>query len=305
MALRAYSTGGARQFSSLVVDSTHVVYLEGVIVLETDFQFSQGSLQDYVDCPRRFQLRYVEQVAWPAPEAEPALENERHMRLGTAFHRLVHQHRLGIPAELLARTIDDEDLQRWWASYLQHGPTGLPSPADPEVTLSAPLSGYRLLAKLDLLAIDPGRQALVVDWKTLRRRPHRQELAASLQTRVYLYLLMRAGAQWNGGQPFLPEQVEMLYWFANYPHEPERLVYTAARYQADHEYLSTLIQEIAALSDDEFPLTADLRFCRYCPYRSLCQRGVVAGPLEEFEQESAALGRDISLDLEQIAEVEY
>jgi len=54
--------------------------------------FTQASLQDYADCPRRFQLRYVERVAWPALEADSALENERHMQQGIAFHRLAHQH---------------------------------------------------------------------------------------------------------------------------------------------------------------------------------------------------------------------
>ena len=42
--------------------------------LPADFHFSQGSLQDYVDCPRRFQLRYMMKLAWPAVEAEPAVE---------------------------------------------------------------------------------------------------------------------------------------------------------------------------------------------------------------------------------------
>ncbi|MCP4541151.1 MAG: PD-(D/E)XK nuclease family protein, partial [Chloroflexi bacterium] len=66
------------------------------MTLPADFQFSQASLQDYVDCPRRFQLRYVLRVAWPAPEAEPVLENERYLQQGAAFHRLVHQHALGL-----------------------------------------------------------------------------------------------------------------------------------------------------------------------------------------------------------------
>ena len=40
--------------------------------LPDDFHFSQGSLQDYVDCQRRFQLRYLMKLAWPAVDAEPA-----------------------------------------------------------------------------------------------------------------------------------------------------------------------------------------------------------------------------------------
>ena len=57
--------------------------------LPPTFTFSQSSLQDYFDCPRRFQLRYIEQVAWPAVETEPMLENERRQQAGLHFHRLV------------------------------------------------------------------------------------------------------------------------------------------------------------------------------------------------------------------------
>ena len=61
------------------------------MTLPADFQFSQGSLQDYADCPRRFQLGYILRLAWPAVEAEPVLESERRQLQGQAFHlSLIH-----------------------------------------------------------------------------------------------------------------------------------------------------------------------------------------------------------------------
>ena len=65
--------------------------------LPEDFQFSQRSLQDYTDCQRRFQLRYLEQLAWPAVESEPLSDHERQMQAGAAFHRLVQRFLVGIP----------------------------------------------------------------------------------------------------------------------------------------------------------------------------------------------------------------
>jgi len=177
------------------------------MTLPTDFQFSQGSLQDYVDCPRRFQLRYLLRLAWPAVKAEPALENERHLQQGAAFHRLIHQHLLGIAPERLSSTVTDADLRRWWRNYLEHGARDLPATRHPEVVLSAPMGGYRLIAKYDLIAVDAGRRGVIVDWKTSRRRPRRRWLAERLQTKVYPYLLVRAGSHLNAGQPFEPEQV--------------------------------------------------------------------------------------------------
>jgi hypothetical protein len=249
------------------------------MTLPTDFQFSQGSLQDYVDCPRRFQLRYIQRLAWPAVEAEPPLENERHLQQGAAFHRLVHQHVLGLSPERLSSTITDEDLSRWWHNYLESGLTDLPTSHYPEVVLSTPVNGHRLVAKYDLIAIDPvlsgacpersrrvegsGQRvdfgelsrAVIVDWKTSRKRPQRKWLAERLQTRVYPYLLVRAGSHLKEGQPFQPEQVEMVYWFANFPDDPERFPYDAAQYDADGAYLASLIDEIKSLGDEDFTLT--------------------------------------------------
>ena len=281
------------------------------MTLPTDFQFSQGSLQDYVDCPRRFQLRYIQRLAWPAVEAEPALENERHLQQGAAFHRLVHQHVLGLSPERLSSTMTanfDEDLSRWWHNYLESAPADLAASLYPEVVLSAPVSGHRLVAKYDLIALmgEGLRPSLILEWKTSRKRPRRKWLAERLQTRVYPYLLVRAGSHLNEGRPFRPEQVEMVYWFANFPEDPERFPYDAAQYKEDGAYLASLIEEIKGLGDEDFPLTAQERRCRYCPYRSLCQRGTRAGAFEEAKDEPG-WGDDfeIALDFEQIAEIEY
>ncbi len=275
------------------------------MILPNDFQFSQASLQDYVDCPRRFQLRYVQRVSWPAPEADPSLDNEHHLRQGAAFHRLVHQHALGLPPERLSSALSG-DLRDWWRNYLQDGPPNLPDDRYPEVLLSAPAGDYRLLAKYDLVAIDPVQRAIIVDWKTSHKRTPHKWLAQRLQTRVYPYLLVRAGAHLNAGQSLAPEQVEMVYWFANFPTMPERFTYDVAQFKKDEVDLTTLIDEIAGRDDAVWPLAPPGRRCNYCAYRSLCQRGVRAGSLDEIEETPEPDDDfDIAIDFEQIAEIEY
>src|SRR5512140_2479670 len=74
--------------------------------LPASFNFSQSCLQDYSDCPRRFQLRYIEKLAWPAIEVEPILESERRQQAGQQFHRMVQQHLIGLPMEKLNRLPD-------------------------------------------------------------------------------------------------------------------------------------------------------------------------------------------------------
>ena len=93
---------------------------------------SQSSLQDYNDCPRRFELRYLQHLAYPAIETEPALENEKHQREGENFHRLVQQYFIGIPEKQLAKTTKHgqsnlasqaNSRKKPKMDFLQHSPT--------------------------------------------------------------------------------------------------------------------------------------------------------------------------------------
>ncbi len=276
------------------------------MALPHDFQFSQGSLQDYLDCPLRFYLRHVRRLAWPAVVAEPALEHERHLLQGSEFHHLVHQHEVGIPVEQLSAVISDANLRRWWLNYLETGPGDIPEVHYSEIVLSAPAAGHRLVAKYDLLAVDPGKRAVILDWKTYRRRPGRRRLEERVQTRVYSYVLVQAGSDLNEGRPIEPARAEMVYWFADFPNDPERFRYDEHRYAEDEIYLSSLIEEIEARAEDQFDRTADQERCRLCRYRSLCQRGVRAGDFREAEEEREAEQElEIFLDFDQTAEIEY
>jgi CRISPR/Cas system-associated exonuclease Cas4 (RecB family) len=274
--------------------------------LPADFQFSQSSLQDYVDCPRLFYLRYVRGLSWPAIEAEPALDHEQHLEKGAEFHQLIHQYELGVDPEKLSAAIGDYDLRRWWMSFLEKGPKDLPDLHHPEIVLSGAVEAHRVIAKYDLLAVEPGERGVIVDWKTYHRRPSRPWLEGRLQTRVYPYLLVRAGSHLNGGLPFEPARVEMVYWFTNFPEQPEQFGYDPEGYKADDDYLRHLVTEIKGLSDADFQATEDNRPCRFCRYRSLCRRGAQAGDFLEAEEEwDMEEETGISLDYEQVAEIEY
>ncbi|MBV6451702.1 MAG: hypothetical protein MHPDNHAH_02449 [Anaerolineales bacterium] len=273
---------------------------------------SQSSLQDYVDCARRFQLRYVDRLAYPAIESEPALENEQHQREGEFFHRLAQQYLIGIPSEQVSRLANTPNLQRWWENFSNAKDLlGLENLAGlyPEATLSAPLGNFRLLAKYDLIAIKENK-AVIYDWKTYRKRPRNEWLAARMQTRVYRALLVHAGAHLNGGTPFEPEQIEMVYWFAEYPNDPARLAYTSTQYKRDWDLLLKLADEIhnalrqAQDNASSYPLTDDATRCLYCPYRSYCERGVRAGDADQAELETEA-EELFDVNFEQIGEIAF
>ena len=265
---------------------------------------SQSSLHDYVDCARRFQLRYIDRLAYPAVESEPALENEKHLREGELFHRLVQQFLIGVHAGQVGRLANTDNLNRWWENFLHS--KNLPVFEDltglhPEATLSAPLGNFRLLAKYDLIAVHEDK-AFIYDWKTYRKRPRNEWLSARMQTRVYRTLLAHAGAHLNGGQSIQPEQVEMIYWFSEFQDDPARFTYTSAQFKRDWDLLTKLADEIQTASS--FPLTEDRTKCLYCPYRSYCERGVRAGDVDQAEAEMEA-DELFDISFEQIGEIAF
>ncbi len=270
-------------------------------MLPTPFTFSQSSLQDYSDCPRRFRLRYIEQLSWPAIESEPVVEFERRQQEGQLFHHLVQQHVLGLPADKLARLASSDSLRRWWRNYLSAdlGIHGYAQHA--EIALAAPFGEYRLVAKYDLVAIQNGK-GIIFDWKTFAHRPRPETLSARWQTHVYPALLVKAGSHLNNDETFDPNNVSMMYWLAEYPSEPVTFNYDVGLFKRDTSAIERLVEEISSTRD--FPLTDDERMCRFCVYRSHCDRGVAAANWSELEDDSAEPAA-FDVNFEQIGEIEF
>ena len=170
-----------------------------------------------------------------------------------------------------------------------------------EITLSAPLGKFRLIAKYDLIAAG-GNKFFIYDWKTYRKRPKTEWLAVRWQTRVYRALLARAGAHLNNGKPIEPEQIEMLYWFSEFPNDPARFTYQSDQYKRDWDALTRFAEEI--LSASTYPKTDDTTRCLYCPYRSYCNRGSRAGDALDAELETEA-EELFDINFEQIGEIEF
>ena len=278
------------------------------MALPADFSFNQSSLQDYLDCQRRFELRYLLRLSWPAVEIEPAMENERFIRRGSIFHRLVHQHQIGIPEARLAPYANEPELSQWWQAYLKQGSTLLEGCTTkyPETMLTTELAGQILVAKFDLLCLQEDGNLRIIDWKTSHYSPQRRRLAERMQTHIYPFVLVRAGTHLLGRE-IQPEQVQMIYWYTSQPDRPVIFPYDQAQYDRDEQLLSNLISSISQQARGEFPLTSHEERCRLCTYRSLCQRGVQAGAIEDMtgDLEDAATNLLDELDFDQIGEIEY
>jgi CRISPR/Cas system-associated exonuclease Cas4 (RecB family) len=283
------------------------------MTLPEGFLFSQSNLQDYADCQRRFQLRYLLHQAWPAVEAEPYLENERRIDQGARFHKIVRQFLIGLPEDQIKRSIThDEIMNSWWNNFIKAYREGnltlLKDKANQhleEMTLSVPVGEFRLIAKYDLLIFQPDGRVVIFDWKTSQNHPKRRWLAERMQTHVYPFVLVGA-AQSLLEVEIDPKYIEMVYWFANQPDQLERFAYDDNSYREDGRLLSNLISTIAQKTEPVFPLTPDIKRCLYCTYRSLCNRGVTAGDLQHLEGEPEVdLDEEITIDFDQIGEIEF
>ena len=266
-------------------------------VLPAGFRFSQSNLIDYGECKRRFLLRYVKDIDWPAPVTSAADEYEAAIERGQRFHHLVHQDALGLDVSDTVEGSEDAQLKHWWRNY-QHRPPALPAGQTFSVIeVSVPLGDCRLVAKFDRLIFAEDGHVFIVDWKTGNRRPDQNELRASWQTVVYRYVAVEGGSRLSDGGPIVPEQLSLIYWHAEYPDLLQPIGYSQAEHTEARQRLESIVAEIVALrTEADFAKTDDWSLCRRCEFRSYCGRGRVAG--EEWEV------REERLDWEMVPEAQ-
>jgi hypothetical protein len=93
----------------------------------------------------------------------------------------------------------------------------------------------------------------------------------------------------------------MIYWYPSMPDAPVRFPYSQKQYQSDETYLQSLLETLLRLNESEFVKTNDEQRCKFCIYRSLCDRGIAAGQLSESEKTSSLDNDDtFEIDFDQI-----
>jgi hypothetical protein len=71
-------------------------------------------------------------------------------------------------------------------------------------------------------------------------------------------------------------------------------------------FIQGLVIEIKDKDASDFHLTDEIKRCSYCNYRSLCNRGVTAGNLNEIEDDEQTVGTDLTeFNFENLQEIAY
>ena len=271
------------------------------------FDYSQNKLHDYLECPRRYELRYLLQRIWPAVHSEPVLVLEEQINNGKTFHLMAQQFFSGIQQDAINLQSENEKISTWWKAFLSFAEDYKQLQSQPEVLISSKINHSRFVGVFDLLIYSPNGKMTIIDWKTNYLKPSRKNLEEHIQTRLYPLLLTSGGKQWNNGQNIQPDQIEMIYWFANYPNEPESFLYSEQRYQEDLFYIQDLVEQIEKTKPGEFLLTENRNRCKFCNYRSLCGRGTTPGSMTELEDlDLEYLYEEIEeIDMNQIRDIAF
>lgn len=260
-------------------------------------QLSQSGLAAFTRCPRRFYLRFVRRLEWPAPLTGSEQEWERSLLRGEELHLFIQQAALGIDVQNLVGALGDSQLASWWQNFVEFPPHQPLGESHTELELMVPIGGqpaagpHQLIARFDRLIVssgDDGAQIHIVDWKTGTPRDS-SSLERSWQTIVYRYIAVEASSRLVAdGSQVPPNRVSFTYWQAEAPEAPVILSYDDSAHTAAGKQIAAAVERIEQrlldpLGEDAFERTTDVDACRHCPYRSYCERGRQASPGVDVE----------------------
>lgn len=253
--------------------------------LDKNFVFSANSLQDFSDCPRRFELKYLLKQRWPAVISQPVQAVEEKIARGSQFHRLARQYLEGIAAEILMVTIADKVIQEWFERFIRFIKSLQQESFFSENALVSTIEDFRVVAIFDFIAHIADGQILIADWKTTESEPKRKYLKDKIQTLLYPVVALDTAAKIFPFESRLePGDVSLLYWFPAFPEKSIEFPLNLDIYQKNKEILGGLIREISHKELGMFIKTENHKRCDYCQYRSLCDRGGMAGNINEIEE---------------------
>ena len=238
---------------------------------------SQGHLNTWEICQRRYQYKYLEELSLPETNS-----NQEKLRLGSNFHLLMQQKELGLDVVALASS--DPALEKWLTAFENKPPDMLDGDRlcehrrTLEITSEISLhnsgnsdrgQGDFVLPTLITVIYDflilGDRQGQILDWKTHQVPIKQDVLQDSWQTRLYLYVLAKT-------TNYVPEQLSMTYWFANTA-QSVIIPYSQVEYDRTEIKLQQILRDMAEAEDYPKLNLEVSSACKHCEFRDRCARG--------------------------------
>ncbi len=239
-------------------------------------RLSQGQLNLLQTCPPQFQRIYLDSLANPT-----SLEQLEKQNWGSQFHLLMQQRELGLPLDSLLR--EDSQLNRAIDALLDATPeiwqqdNNIQREAEHCRTLNFENKIFTVI--YDLLVIEDNK-ARIIDWKTYLEPENQAKLQSNWQTRLYLFVMAETSS-------YLPEQIEMTYWFVKLPKKPKSVTfkYDRDRHERTRKDLIDLISQLdlylQEYLDNNLPFPHLPNCQENCPY----YKSIFAADLNQINPE--------------------
>jgi hypothetical protein len=269
---------------------------------------SQGHLSVWTTCRRKFQHYFLDELSLPT-----ASDVQSKLDLGTKFHLLIQQKELGLDVTDVAAS--EANLEKWLLAFETNPPTTIMGDRLSEHRRTCELHihdhDYVLNAIYDLLIVSsggthPAREAFpqeignrtstdtpvaqIIDWKTHQRPLSLAQLQTNWQTRLYLYILAKT-------TDFAPEQLSMIYWFANTA-KSITINYDRTQFQTTEHDLAEILSQIsqAQLEGSFAQLPVGSNECTRCDFAHRCLRASEADNLEIWLERSLDTYPEVAID---------
>ena len=266
--------------------------------------YSASMLQDYMDCQRRFELKYIRKQSWPSIPVEPVLEMEALVARGRQFHSLAHQFLAGLPLPAINDAINDPMLKKGFSRFVDFSYERSWILKLSEIKINANLERHHLIAVYDLIAQTDDGQVTIFDWKTAMHPPRKDFLKLKMQSSIYPFILFE---NLQGLFPSADQHqhcaLSMTYWYPAYPDFIFSFNYDQETHQENRDSLISFLDAVdSRLQSMQFNKTDNLKQCKYCQYRSLCDRGIEAGTIDGLDGDSIA--DEIMIDFNALPEID-
>jgi PD-(D/E)XK nuclease superfamily len=238
---------------------------------------SQGLLNLFATCPRKFQHIHLDQLNAPIASTQ-----QERFTWGNRFHLRMQQQELGLQFNPVEPEFDsmDQQIHELADTFIQSVPELFQ--ANPttcrqsEHQRSLQFQGYLFTVIYDLLILDE-QAAQILDWKTYPRPQKSDWLFHNWQTRLYPFVLAKTSH-------YLPEQISMTYWFVQAKQgqrlKPQCLKfhYSQSQHQQIDQEITDLLRQLTHYLQQyqaegwPFPQVQSDANCNTCTFAQRCQR---------------------------------
>lgn len=217
--------------------------------------YTQSSLRDFLTCPYKYKLKYIDGIYWFQDEVQNSFD------LGSDFHTIAERYFLGLDNSY----IEDENMKLWMNELKKHFLKKSRILYLPEYEIRYSELGLNMLARYDLLILEEDRIS-ILDWKTNQKEIDPKEKTSDIQTKVYTYLLANSLPLFKEHKYSL-ESIRMIYWQPNYPDNKIEINYSFGRNLEYKKFFKDLTERI---EKSDFP--KNLKNCSFCEFNVFCNK---------------------------------